>query len=91
MQTMLGMRISNKWSTRILKSIKLAFKRRNILKNVSNVKIKMLKLVFTYFFYAFALLLVFLGAFFLLWMVLTKEQIDLVPPSNKVMIDSATE
>ena len=56
-----------------------------------NVKIKMLKLVFTYFFYAFALLLVFLGAFFLLWMVLTKEQIDLVPPSNKVMIDSATE
>jgi nitrogen fixation-related uncharacterized protein len=51
----------------------------------------MFKLVFTYFFYAFALLLVFLGAFFLLWMVLTKEQIDLVPPSNKVMIDSATE
>lgn len=51
----------------------------------------MLKLVFTYFFYAFALLLVFLGAFFLLWMVLTKEQVDLVPPSNKVMIDNATE
>ena len=51
----------------------------------------MLKLVFTYFLSMFALLSVLLGGFFILWMVLTKEHVDLVPPSNKILIDNATK
>lgn len=51
----------------------------------------MLKLVFTYFLYMFALLLVLLGGFFILWIVLTKEEVDLVPPTSKVSIDSAAK
>ena len=46
---------------------------------------KIFKLIITYFFYMFFLILVFLGAFYILWVVLTKEPLDLVPSQQTVL------
>ena len=45
----------------------------------------MFKLIITYFFYIFFLMLAFLGAFYILWIVLTKEPVDLMSPQQKVL------
>ena len=38
----------------------------------------------------FFLILVFLGAFYVLWVVLTKESLDLPPPEGKMLNEHQT-
>ncbi len=51
----------------------------------------MIKLIITYFFYMFFLILIFLGAFYILWGVLTKEPLDLTPPKQEVLNEHQTK
>ena len=52
---------------------------------------KIFKLIITYFFYMFFLILDFLGAFYILWAILTKEPLDLIPSQQTVLNEHQTK